>query len=234
MDSSPPFRTVLTRASVLPRPVVDGGELQPELQPHSQRPASPALPGSTGIAASSPTWPPGPCARVIPAGSAHSLVPIARRAHTSASAPATFAPAPGTWPATASASHPLPRGIHHQRYGPSRLGGAAKATYGSTARGAGATDPAIGLTPAHSRCERTVARGIALGVMVVPGATTWRRGRTGQARMASAAKPTPTRSRALAGRAECGSPAVLHRPAPETGSATAQVQRRSCGTSDRA
>jgi len=46
-DSSPPFATVLIRASVLSRPLVDGGELQPELQPTRSRRRH----GSTGSAA---------------------------------------------------------------------------------------------------------------------------------------------------------------------------------------
>jgi len=41
-------------------------------------------------------------------------------------------------------------------------------------------------------------------------------------------------SRALVGRVESENLAVLRRPALETEPATAQVQRRSCGTFDRA
>jgi hypothetical protein len=73
------------------------------------------------------------------------------------------------------------------------------------------------------------------GVMVrVSSASRQRSGRTVQAGMASAARPTATRSRALVRRVESENLAVRRRPALETEPTTAQVQRRSCGTFDRA
>src|SRR5262249_1860212 len=53
----------------------------------------------------------------------------------------------------------------------------------------------------------------------------WRSVRTGQAGMANVARPTPTMSRALAGRVESENLAVHPRPALETEHATARVRR---------
>lgn len=78
--------------------------------------------------------------------------------------------------------------------------------------------------------ERPVADDSALPLHGI----SWRSVRTGRARMASVARPTPTMSRALAGRVESENLAVHPRPALETGHATVRVQRRSCGTFDRA
>ncbi len=110
----------------------------------------------------------------------------------------------------------------------------------SSGRIARTTKPvAVGMTPSlqagrHPKPMSARSLGASSWVMVRVSGGSRPSGRTGQARMASAARPTPTMSRTPAGQVESENLAVLPRPAPETGPATAQVRRRSCGTFDRA
>ena len=120
MDSSPPFRTVLTRASVPTRPQVDGGELQPELQPRSQRPASPAPPrrhGQRGIIVHLATQP----LRADTGGQCTQPCPGRTSSAQLRPCPATSAECHEPPPGRARRATPRPRGIRHQPCRRSRL-----------------------------------------------------------------------------------------------------------------